>query len=239
MKKEFTGSDTIGSVVAADYKASAVFYRYHIDFCCGGDKKIGDVCRDRKIDQQALLTEVNAMMSEHQVARDPSTFPPDELITYIVDTHHRYIVNHIPVIREFMDKLCLVHGENHPELFEIRELFSEGADHLLIHMKKEEDVLFPMINNMMMEKKEGRHPSALPYSTFMPVRMMRHEHETEGNRFARLSDLTNHYTPPVDACNTYKAAFALLNEFEADLHRHIHLENNVLFPAALQMEEIA
>ncbi len=239
MKKEFTGSDTIGSVVAADYKASAVFYRYHIDFCCGGDKKIGDVCRDRKIDQQALLNEVNAMIAEHPATTDLAILAPDQLVKHIVDVHHRYVSNHIPVILEFLDKLCKVHGELHPELFEIRQHFSEGAEHLLMHMKKEEQVLFPMINNMMLLKNGGQHPASLPYSTYMPIRMMRHEHETEGNRFARIAELTSHYTPPVDACNTYKATFALLKEFEADLHRHIHLENNILFPAALQLEEIA
>lgn len=237
MKQKITAIDTIGSVVATDYNTTTVFYRYHIDFCCGGDKQIGEVCREKKIDEAVLLNEVNGLLNSEEVVGDPSGLKPDQLIQHILEKHHRYVQRHIPVILEFLEKLCRVHGENHPELFEIKQVFGEGAEHLLMHMKKEENVLFPMIKNMVHEQNEGRHPAALPYSTFMPIRMMRHEHETEGNRFAHLAELTNSYTPPADACSTYKAAFALMHEFEKDLHRHIHLENNVLFPAALEMEQ--
>lgn len=237
MKKVITGSDTIGSVVAADYKTSAIFYRYDIDFCCKGDRKIEDVCTRQKIDADLLIQEVNDLLKGFAEDHDVSELNPDALITHILETHHRYVTNHIPVILEFLNKLCSVHGNKHPELFDIYHLFEKGAMHLLEHMNKEEDILFPMIRKMVLEQQSGRRVAELPFSTQMPIRMMRQEHEEEGDRFALIAGLTDQYTPPADACATYRATFMLLKEFEKDLHRHIHLENNVLFPAALEMEE--
>ena len=138
----------------------------------------------------------------------------------------------------FLDKLCKVHGERHPELFEINKLFNETAQELSAHLKKEELILFPFIKKMANAKRKGSTIEAPAFGTVEnPVHMMEHEHTAEGDRFARIAELTNHYTPPADACNTYRVTYAMLEEFENDLHTHIHIENNILFPKSIQLEK--
>ena len=130
------------------------------------------------------------------------------------------------MLLQFLDKLCRVHGERHPELFEINRIFNESARDLESHFKKEEGVLFPFIESLV------------PFGTVEnPIAMMMHEHSTEGERFEEIVKLTNNYTPPADACNTYKVTYQMLQEFETDLNRHIHLENNILFPKAIALEK--
>lgn len=236
MNKSITGLDSVGSVVAKDYEMAAIFYRYKIDFCCKGDKSIGEVCNAKNIDQMELLEEINSAFNKEISVNEIDFYSLDELIEYIVNIHHAYIRRQIPVIDSFLHKLCEVHGSNHPELLLIKELFEEGAENLLQHMMKEESVLFPMINNMVLEQREGRNPALLKYSTYPPIRMMQNEHEAEGERFGKIAELTSGYVPPADGCSTYKSTYALLKSFEKDLHRHIHLENNVLFPSAIEME---
>lgn len=142
----------------------------------------------------------------------------------------------MPELLQYLDKLCKAHGERHPELFEIREEFGHVADELAAHMQKEEHVLFPYVSRLATE----RQPPRPPFGTVEnPIRMMMHEHTVEGDRFARIAKLTDEYTPPADACATYRVAFALLREFEEDLHQHIHLENNIMFPRAIESEKNA
>ncbi len=138
----------------------------------------------------------------------------------------------------FLDKLCKVHGERHPELFEVNKLFNISGTELLNHLQKEEMILFPFIKTMekaLIENKTIEQPHF--GSVHNPITLLRGDHETEGDLFAKISALTNNYTPPVDACNTYKVTYSMLREFEQDLHKHIHLENNILFPKAQKMEE--
>ena len=129
-----------------------------------------------------------------------------------------------------------MHGQRHSELHEIKTLFFEGSEHLLAHLKKEELILFPYIRAMV-ESQEKNYPLARPHFGEIdnPIQMMEVEHQTEGERFRKIAQLSNHYTPPEDSCQTYQVTYALLQEFEADLHRHIHLENNILFPQAQRL----
>lgn len=237
MKRAVTGSDTIGTIVASDYKASAIFYKHKIDFCCGGGKSIVEVCASKNLDTAEILKEINEFIQGSDTREDLTGLAPDELAKYIVEIHHKYVREHVPVIRDFLKKLCAQHGHYHPELFSISQQFEEGAEQLLLHMNKEEGVLFPMISNMMEMKRAGKSQDSILYSTYMPIRMMRQEHDVEGQRFARIAELSSQYTAPEDGCNTYRAAYALLQEFERDLHHHIHLENNILFPAVAALEE--
>lgn len=159
------------------------------------------------------------------------------LTDYVEKTHHRYVEEKSIILKGFLEKLCRVHGERHPELFNIRTLFEESAQDLAAHMKKEELILFPFIRNMV--KSEENHQQLTPshFGTVQnPIHMMEHEHTAEGERFEKISELANNYNPPADACNTFKVTYAMLKEFENDLHTHIHIENNILFPRSIKME---
>ena len=141
-------------------------------------------------------------------------------------------------MQQFLDKLCKVHGDRHPELFEINAIFNESARDLAAHLKKEELVLFPFIKQMVKAKISGEDVLQPHFGTVEnPVNMMMHEHTTEGERFEKIAQLTHNYAPPADACNTYRVTFAMLQDFENDLHKHIHLENNILFPKSIKLEK--
>ncbi|RKR08473.1 regulator of cell morphogenesis and NO signaling [Flavobacterium sp. 90] len=230
---------TIGSFVAQDFRTAAVFTKYKIDFCCKGNRTITEVCEKQKIDEDVLLQNVyDVLQSESSHATDFNSWSLDLLADFIEKTHHRYVEDKTAVILKFLDKLCSVHGGAHPELFKINELFTAGAGELLQHMKKEELMLFPFIKRMVKTKESNGILSQPPFGTVSnPIAMMMQEHDNEGERFRQIALLTNNYTPPSDGCTTYKVTFAMLKEFEEDLHKHIHLENNILFPKAVILEE--
>lgn len=165
-------------------------------------------------------------------------FKLDDLVDYIEDNHHQYVSQAIPVIQQYLDKVCKVHGAHRPELFQIHELFSESAEELSHHMMKEELVLFPFVKRMAQAQRDNEKLELPGYgSVENPIAMMKHEHNTEGERFRKIAEISNDYQPPAEACNTYRVVFALLKEFEEDLHKHIHLENNILFPKAIELEK--
>jgi regulator of cell morphogenesis and NO signaling len=230
----------IGQFVAEDYRTASVFTKYKIDFCCNGNRTIEEACEKKGIASNMLLGELDSILntSTNQTI-DYKSWPLDLLIDYIEKKHHRYVEDKIPVLRQFLDKLCRVHGERHPELFKINELFTASAGELAAHMKKEELILFPFIKKMVNAKIENSAIQAPPFGTVEnPIAMMMQEHDNEGERFREIDSLTNNYNPPADACNTYKVTFAMLKEFEQDLHLHIHLENNILFPQAMKLEQL-
>jgi regulator of cell morphogenesis and NO signaling len=230
---------TIGAFVAQDFRTAAVFSKYQIDFCCKGNRTINEVCEKQSIDSDTLLQNVyDVLQSENNSGIDFNSWPLDLLVDYIEKTHHRYVEEKTGIILQFLNKLCSVHGANHPELFKINELFAEGAGELSQHMKKEELMLFPFIKRMVNTKESNGVLSQPSFGTVSnPIAMMMQEHDNEGDRFRQIANLTNNYTAPADGCTTYKVAFAMLQEFEQDLHKHIHLENNILFPKAVILEE--
>lgn len=229
----------IGQFVAEDYRTAAVFTKHKIDFCCKGNRTIAEVCEKKGIDSNVLMHELDATInSKADQAIDYKSWPLDLLAEYIQKKHHRYVEEKTPVIRQFLDKLCKAHGDNHPELYKITELFTASAGDFAAHMKKEELILFPFIKNMMKAKLSNSELKAPRFGTVEnPIEMMMHDHENEGERFREIAALTDNYTPPADACNTYKVTYAMLDEFEKDLHLHIHLENNILFPEAVKLEK--
>ncbi|WP_369764888.1 iron-sulfur cluster repair di-iron protein [Flavobacterium sp. WC2429] len=230
---------TIGEYVALDFRTAALFSKYGIDFCCKGNRSIEEVCEKKDITPEDLfnqITEILATKNENSI--DFKSWPLDLLADYIEKTHHRYVEEKIPVLLQFLDKLCKVHGATHPELFEINELFIGCAGELTQHMKKEELILFPFIKKMVKATLTDELIEQPHFGTVNnPIAMMMAEHEAEGDRFVKIAALTNNYTPPSDACNTYKVTFSMLNEFEQDLHKHIHLENNILFTKAVALEK--
>jgi len=229
---------TVGEYVADDFRTAALFSKYGIDFCCKGNKTLEEVCEKKDLNLEVIESELVAIIeSKNNNGIDFKSWPIDLLVDYIEKTHHRYVAKKTPVILQYLDKLCKVHGEKHPELFEINSLFTIGAGVLAQHMKKEELILFPFIKKMHKALDEKTTMEQPHFGTVTnPIAMMMDEHENEGERFRRISTLTNNYTPPTDACNTYKVAFSMLQEFEQDLHQHIHLENNILFLKAAQLE---
>jgi len=230
---------TIGSFVAEDFRTAAVFSKYRIDFCCKGNRTVTEVCEKQNIDADTLIENVlQVVQSENNGSIDFNSWPLDLLADYIEKTHHRYVEEKTNVLLPFLDKLCKVHGSIHPELFKINELFIGCAGELSQHMKKEELVLFPFIKRMVKTRESDGILSQPSFGTVSnPIAMMMHEHDNEGQRFREIAALTNDYTPPADACTTYRVTFAMLREFEADLHKHIHLENNILFPKAVVLEK--
>ncbi|WP_179374771.1 iron-sulfur cluster repair di-iron protein [Winogradskyella wichelsiae] len=229
----------IGEYVADDFRTAAIFSKYKIDFCCNGNRTVEEACDKKGIDSNMLLDELNQVLdSKGGESIDYKSWPLDLLAEYVEKKHHRYVEEKIPVLLQFLNKLCKVHGERHPELFKINELFKASAGELSAHLKKEELILFPFIKNMVNAKLTNSAIKSPQFETVEnPIEMMKHEHDTEGERFREIAELTDNYNPPADACNTYKVTYAMLEEFEKDLHLHIHLENNILFPEAIKLEQ--
>lgn len=230
---------TIGQMVAENYRTAPIFKKYGIDFCCKGGRSVEDACTQKGIDPTPLLADLERVSQEPVTDQtDYRTWPLDRLADHIEQTHHRYVEEAITQLRPFLDKVCRVHGDHHPALFHIQDAFYTSAAELAQHMKKEELVLFPYIRKMAKAEANGEAIPPAPFGTVRnPITMMMQEHETEGGRFEHISELTEGYNPPEWACNTFRVTYALLKEFQDDLHRHIHLENNILFPKAMEMEK--
>lgn len=235
---EIKSKNNIGTIVALNYQTAAVFKKYGIDFCCNGNRSIKDACDSKNIDSKILIKELDEVNNQAISDHDYVSWDIGFLSDYIYNNHHKYVEKKIPEIKGYLDKLCKVHGNNHPELFEIQKLFSDGANELTVHMKKEEIILFPYFHKLAkaLEFKDHTFSSQLK-SIENPIAVMHKEHDNEGERFRKIRKLTNNYTIPNDACGTYQVTFSLLKEFEEDLHKHIHLENNILFSKALKIEK--
>lgn len=237
---ETLNKKTIGEYVAEDFRTAAVFKKNKIDFCCRGNRSLEEVCEKEGIDYELISKELEAStQSNTNNSIDFNTWPLDLLADYIEKTHHRYVEEKSVILQQFLSKLVKVHGGNHPELFEIHQIFNSVAQGLAAHMKKEELILFPFIRKMVKAQMSNEKlPQAHFGSVENPIDMMEHEHTEEGDKLRKLAELANEYQPPADACNTYRVTFAMLDEFEQDLHKHIHLENNILFPKSIELEKI-
>jgi regulator of cell morphogenesis and NO signaling len=228
----------VGELVARDYRTASVFQSFGIDFCCKGGRPIDEACATKQVAAADVVSALQqAMRNPADNTPDFNAWPLDLLADYIEKTHHRYVERRTQEIMPFLQKVVRVHGDRHPELNDVERLFTASAGELAMHMKKEELVLFPYIRKMVAAGLSGDSVTTPAFGTVSnPIAMMHHEHDTEGERFRQIAGLTGDYTPPADACNTYRVTFALLKEFEEDLHRHIHLENNILFPKAVALE---
>jgi regulator of cell morphogenesis and NO signaling len=228
----------IGQLVAEDYRTAAVFHTYGIDFCCQGNRTLKDACTKKNIDTQNIVNDLNSVVNQQSGnSHDYQSWHLDLLADYIEKKHHRYVVEKTPIIKQYLEKICEVHGVHHPELFEIKQEFFASAIELANHMNKEETILFPYIRRLISLKlTNSESPEMFTEFVQFPIEVLMQEHEVEGNRFRKISELSNNYTMPADGCNTFKVTFAMLKEFEEDLHLHIHLENNILFPNTIELE---
>jgi regulator of cell morphogenesis and NO signaling len=227
---------TIGEIVATDFRAAGVFERFGIDFCCGGRRLLADACRSAEADPSAVIGALDALTGSHDAAADATQWSVGRLIDYIVSVHHAYIRAAAPAITQHLAKIEEVHGERHPELARVRRYFDGIDADLRQHMVKEEQVLFPYVRELA-ERDETCGRVLSPFGTVgNPIDMMEREHREVADALRLIRELTHGFTAPADGCTTYQVAMAELARFERDLHQHVHLENNVLFPRALELE---
>ncbi len=230
MKEVNINANTIGEIVALDYRAASVFKEAGIDFCCGGKKSIDDACSEKGIDPLELKGKLKELESSpNTTTHNFNEWDPGFLCDYIVNTHHKYVLKYLPELVHYTQKIASVHGDRHPELSEVADLFSQINRELLQHMKNEEEVLFPSIKKVL--NTGSREAKATIISE---IARLSGEHEFAGGAMDKINVITGNYCVPADGCNTYQVTFNLLQQFEDDLHTHVHLENNILFPKALK-----
>lgn len=230
---------TIKSIVTNDFRAAAIFEKYSLDFCCKGGVTIDQACSERNIDATSVYAELAQLAStSHENEPHFSEWPIDEMIDYIVNVHHKYVRESTPVICAHTQKVATVHGNNHAEVIEIARHFGTVAEDLRRHMMCEEQVLFPYIKSLVRAKRNGGTIIPPPFGTAQnPIRVMEAEHRAAGDELYEVRSLSKNYIPPEDACTTYRVSFKELQQFEQDLHQHVHLENNILFPKAIALEQ--
>lgn len=216
---------TVGELVAERPGRSRIFQSFSIDFCCQGARTLREACERKGVPADSVAEQLEAELArKEQVLNNPADLALPELADYIVKRHHGFLYNELPRLHAMAARVAQVHGDHTPSLIEVFNVFVQMEEELLSHMMKEEKVLFPAI--ISLAEKGG----SLPLEG--PIGCMMEEHSETGEALARLRELTNGFQPPADACNTYRALFAGLQDAEQDLHQHIHLENAVLFPAA-------
>ncbi len=222
---------SVGEIVANDFRTAEVFKAAGIDFCCGGKKSMMDACREKSIDP-ALLEEQLAKLENSPLnqAQNYREWDPGFLSDYIVNTHHNYVRKSLPELLSYTQKTASVHGTHHPELIEVAQIFQEINDELAQHLDKEEQVLFPAIKEVL--KSNSNIDRTVIKSE---IKRMSAEHEFAGGAMDKINAMTSNYQVPSDGCNTYQVTFKLLKQFEDDLHTHVHLENNILYPKALSL----
>lgn len=230
-------SVTVGDIVAHDFRTAAVFEQFGIDFCCGGRRSFADACRTAAADPAEVERALNSLPAIHADEDDASGWTVTRLIDHIVTTHHAYVRSALPALARYLAKLVDVHGRRHPELARVQSYFTTMSRDLEQHMMKEEQVLFVYIRGLTEHVDTDRQVNS-PFGTVAnPIRMMEREHQQASDELRLIRELTSGYRVPEDGCATYSVCMSELAQFERDLHRHVHLENNILFPRALQLEE--
>lgn len=235
-----TMEKTVRELALEEPGAARVFEGLGIDYCCGGKQTLEQACRAASVPVDQVVAALAAARGSANAAvteTDWQEAPLSDLIAHIKSTHHQYTRKEIARLGPLFDKVCSVHATNHPELFELRSVFQGLAAELTTHLMKEEMVLFPSVERM--EESVLQHEPILPppFGTVQnPVSMMEHEHDAAGNALRKLRAVSSGYTAPPDGCVSFQTLYKTLAEFEADLHQHIHLENNILFPRAIALE---
>ena len=221
----------IGDIVTQDFRAAEVFKKAGIDFCCGGSQSLEAACRDKKLDVAEIESELEKLEnSEPGSSHKFNEWKLDFLCDYIVNTHHQTVMKLLPELTFYTQKIAEVHGDNHPELSEIANLFAQVDTELRQHLCNEEEVLFPAIREVL--KTNSAESKATIISE---ITRMTGEHEFAGGAMDKINELSHRYAVPEDGCNTYRVAYKLLEQFEDDLHIHVHLENNILYPKAMKL----
>ncbi len=228
---------TVAEVVTTNIKAADIFKKERIDFCCGGNVLVSQICEKKGVDYNQIKEAVANLDSKSSQSHDFKSWDLDFLVDYIINTHHKYVQEASNLVIQYSDKVAKVHGLQYTEVVRINTLLHELILELESHMDKEEVVLFPFIKTLSKALKGGEKIAPPHFGTIKnPINMMESEHSGAGDILKEIAELTNNFNPPPEACNTFRALYAKLEEFQDDLFQHIHLENNILFPKAIQME---
>jgi regulator of cell morphogenesis and NO signaling len=229
---------TVAELVTENYRTADVFKKNGIDFCCGGKVSVKAICEKKNIGYDKIKQELEAIDQPNDDSVDFKSWNLETLVDHIVNKHHVYVAENIPLINQYAMKVSKVHGDANPEVVLINRLFKNISEELTTHMFKEENILFPYIKNLALcERGEINFTPPHFGSIKNPIQMMESDHDQVGNYGFRIAELSSNYMPPEHACNTYRVLYAKLKEFEDDLHQHIHLENNILFPRAIELEK--
>lgn len=221
----------IGEIVTRDFRAAEIFKNAGIDFCCGGSQSLEQACKEKNLDSSLIETELAQLENTTVNAlHNFNEWNLDFLCDYIVNTHHKTVLKLLPQLTVYTQKIAQVHGAHHQELIAIANLFAKINEELLQHLRNEEEVLFPAIKELL------KNNSAEAKATIISeITRMKGEHEFAGGAMDKINVLSDNYSVPTDGCSTYQVAYKLLEQFEDDLHIHVHLENNILYPKALKL----
>ena len=237
-KNSVAEGETVGQIAAKDIRKAEVFRKYGIDFCCGGKKSLKQVCYEKGLKLKDVENALENVNVTSRIVENYDRWSPDFLADYIYNKHHQYYYDEGPVINELLTKVANHHGERFPELMEVYRLYTSLSQELNEHFAKEEKVLFPFIKALVLSKQSGNTQDLQnQFSLSAPIQMMENDHEAAGELLAELRTVTSQYTAPAGACNSFQFLYQKLKELEEDLHQHIHLENNILFPKALALEK--
>jgi regulator of cell morphogenesis and NO signaling len=235
--KEITMRSTVGDIVTDDYRTAEIFAKHGIDFCCGGKVPLAEACREKGLDIAVLTSEI-ASLRQEPVGRSQnySAWELPFLADYIVNTHHAYLKENDAQISSYARKIAGVHGSRHPEVIQIATIFEKIARDMVGHLQEEEEVFFPALKRADAARAAGNVPEARDRETIRNSLLKLHrEHEEIGEAVHAIRYLSKEYAIPPDACNTFMITYQKLKEFEDDLHKHVHLENNILFLKAAQL----
>lgn len=230
-------TQTLAEIVIANHRASYIFEKYHLDFCCNGRRTLEQACEESKLPVAKLVTEIentaNCKLSLPGV--DFTKLSLAQLSEYIIQTHHSYVKKELPIIMGYLEKVLSKYGERHPEIFKVFALFAAIMEEIEYQMQREEKVLFPRIREIESIIDEGKEIIINISYLLAHVSVMQEEHDHMGSMIQQIRHLTDNYNPPADACTAFRLSYACLEAFELDLHQHLHLENNILFPKALRI----
>ena len=237
MEQSTLGTTTIGEIVAADFRAAKVFESHGIDFCCGGKVALATICSEKGFDLATIIRELEAVQNTPaDRSQNYSSWTLPFLADYIVNTHHAYLKENDAQIAAYARKIAGVHGAHHPEVIEIAAIFDKIATDMTAHLKEEEEVFFPALKRADAARISGASPEAKDRDTIRASLLRLHrEHEEIGDAVHSIRHLAKDYAIPGDVCNTFIVTYQKLKEFEDDLHKHVHLENNILFPKAADL----
>jgi regulator of cell morphogenesis and NO signaling len=235
---ESISSLSLAQLVNSNHQAASVFEKYHLDFCCKGKRSLEQACLEQQLPVSQVTEELEKVFADNgkQEIIDFDKMNLAQLCDYILQTHHAFVKNEMPQIYAYLQKVSSKHGERHPELYKIFQTFAAVKEEMEGHMRKEELVLFPRIKEL--QKLADNENTNLQLSIGYlqsPITIMEQEHDHAGSLLNDIRVFSNDYTPPQDACTTYRLSFAALKAFELDLHQHVHLENNILFPKAIEV----
>lgn len=230
MKDKLSDNKTVGDIVALDFRAAEIFKEAGIDFCCGGKRGLSETCSEKGINEAELRKKIDELSNlPLNTTHNFIDWNPGFLCDYIVNTHHKYVLRTLPELVFYTGKISDVHGANHSELKEVANLFAQINKELLQHLDNEEKVFFPAVKEFEKTASESSRETIIS-----EIKRLSSEHEFAGGAMDKINIITKAYSVPADGCNTYHVTFRLLQQFEDDLHIHVHLENNVLFPKLLK-----